>query len=187
MRSGSTSSKIAWYFVAETLGARRRPSPWSTRHWMTVRRSCQPMAGPRTSPVFRSHTMDDARWLAMPTAATEPAISRTARAVSSAAVAIPRASISTRPGAGLVGRTVTWWVLVTVPSGWTSDERTDEVPTSTTRTEELTSDLRRTPASRGCRCRGDRGHPSRAQGHRGLRPWRPRAHSLGGGRCRGGG
>ena len=44
----------------------------STRQIPTVRRSCQPMPGPTGSPVARSHTMVEARWLAMPTPSTGP-------------------------------------------------------------------------------------------------------------------
>ena len=40
---------------------------------MTVRRSCHPSPGPTGSPVARSQTTVEARWLAMPTASTVPA------------------------------------------------------------------------------------------------------------------
>ena len=49
------------------------PRPASTRQSPTVRRSCQPRPGPTGSPVARSHTMVEARWLAMPTPSTGPA------------------------------------------------------------------------------------------------------------------
>ena len=38
-----------------------------------VRRSCHPSAGPTGSPVRRSHTTVDARWLQMPIPSTGPA------------------------------------------------------------------------------------------------------------------
>ena len=41
---------------------------WRARHVPTVRRSCQPMPGPTGSPVARSQTIVEARWLAIPTA-----------------------------------------------------------------------------------------------------------------------
>ena len=40
----------------------------------TVRRSCQPMPGATGFPLARSHTMLDARWLAIPTPATGPPV-----------------------------------------------------------------------------------------------------------------
>ena len=55
--------------VADWLGARRSPcSALATMHSPTVRRSCQPSAGPIGRPVARSHTIVVARWLVMPTA-----------------------------------------------------------------------------------------------------------------------
>ena len=59
--------------VADSLGATRMPWSRSTRHVPTVRRSCQPRPGPTGSPLARSHTMVEARWLAIPTPATGPA------------------------------------------------------------------------------------------------------------------
>ena len=53
----------------------RRP-----RHSPIVRRSCQPRPGPTASPVARSHTIVDPRWLEMPTASTGPAAASAARA-----------------------------------------------------------------------------------------------------------
>ena len=58
--------------VADAFGANRIPSACSTRQVPTVRRSCQPMPGATGFPVARSHTMLDARWLAIPTPATGP-------------------------------------------------------------------------------------------------------------------
>ena len=104
-RSGSTESRMAITLVAEALGARRMPSAWSSRQVPTVRRSCQPIPGASGVPLERSHTMLDARWLAMPTAATVPASFRAARATSRTACAIRAASNSTNPGAGESGRT----------------------------------------------------------------------------------
>ena len=73
-RSGSASSSRWATLVADALGATPRPSAWSTRQVPIVRRSCQPSAGPTGSPVARSHTIVEARWLAMPTASTGPAL-----------------------------------------------------------------------------------------------------------------
>ena len=98
VRSGSARSSRCCALVAETLGARWKPCSRSTRHWPIVRRSCQPMPGPTGSPVLRSQTMVEARWLAMPTASTGPPLARPARAASSAARAIAAASNSTKPG-----------------------------------------------------------------------------------------
>ena len=64
----STWSSSQASLVADWFGA--RPSPCSalaTMHSPTVRRSCQPSAGPIGSPVARSHTIVLARWLVMPT------------------------------------------------------------------------------------------------------------------------
>ena len=74
LRSGSAWSRRWRTLVAERLGARRMPSACSTRQSPTVRRSCQPSPGPTGSPVARSHTMVEARWLAMPTAVHGPGV-----------------------------------------------------------------------------------------------------------------
>ena len=103
VRSGSTSSRIAITLVADALGARRIPSPCRTRHVPTVRKSCQPMPGATGRPVERSHTMLEARWLAMPTPATGPPSRSAAWAKESTASANRTASNSTRPGAGESG------------------------------------------------------------------------------------
>ena len=103
-RSGSWVSSSAASLVADWLGASRMPcSPASVRQSNTVRRSCQPMAGATGSPVARSHTMVEARWLVMPTASTGPPAASAARATSSTAAAISAASNSTRPGNGVSG------------------------------------------------------------------------------------
>ena len=104
-RSGSARSNRAATLVAEALGATRIPWPWSSRQVPTVRRSCQPRPGPTGTPVALSHTMVDARWLAMPTASTGPPAARLAVATSTTAVAIATASNSTSPGKGVWGRT----------------------------------------------------------------------------------
>ena len=136
--------------VADAFGGTRSPSPWSVRQSMTVRRSCQPIAGPTGSPVPASQTTVVARWFVIPTPATLPAPSSTARAVSSAASASARASTSTVPGADVVGSTGIWRVARTVPSGATRLERTELVPTSTTRSSSLTGRAAvRSPAPRG--------------------------------------
>jgi len=113
---GSTSSKMAASLVADAFGASRRPSAWSTRQVPTVRRSCHPMPGPTGSPLARSQTMADARWLAMPTPATGPAACSTSVASSTAAAARAGASSSTRPGAGVMGRTWRWRTSLTEAS-----------------------------------------------------------------------
>ena len=57
--------------VADWFGASARPcSALAVMHSTTVRRSCQPSAGPIGSPVARSHTTVLARWLVIPTALT---------------------------------------------------------------------------------------------------------------------
>ncbi len=104
VREGSTWSRMAMTLVADALGAKRIPSPWRTRHVPTVRRSCQPMPGATGRPVARSHTMLEARWFAMPTPATGPPSRSAASAMESTASAIRAASNSTRPGAGVSGR-----------------------------------------------------------------------------------
>ncbi len=132
-RSGSNWSRMAATLVAEALGANRNPLAWSSRQVPTVRRSCQPMPGPIGSPVARSHTMVDARWLAMPTASTGPPSASERPATSRTASAIAEASNSTSPGNGVSGNTWTWWTWCTDPSASTMAPRTPEVPTSTTR------------------------------------------------------
>ena len=98
-----------------------------------VRRSCQPIPGPTGSPVVRSHTTVDARWLAMPTDTTGPPAAKAAPATSNAAAAIVDASNSTKPWLGVVGSTWRWWTWETVASAPTMAARTPLVPTSTTR------------------------------------------------------
>jgi hypothetical protein len=105
VRSASTASSMAMSLVAEALGASRTPSACRARHVPTVRRSCQPMPGARGVPVARSQTMVDARWLAMPTAATGPPSRSAAWATVRTASAIDAASNSTSPGAGVSGNT----------------------------------------------------------------------------------
>ncbi len=90
VRSGSTSSRMAITLVAEALGAIRMPSAWRARQVPTVRRSCQPMPGASGVPVARSHTMVEARWLAMPTPSTGPPSASAARATVSTAPAMTR-------------------------------------------------------------------------------------------------
>src|SRR5580692_1303694 len=74
----------------------------------------------------------------MPTPSTGPPAASAAAATSRAASAIRAASNSTRPGAGVSGRTWTWCSCATVASGRTIAARTPDVPTSTTRTLPLT-------------------------------------------------
>ncbi len=149
VRSGSAWSRMAATLVAEALGATRMPRPWSSRQVPTVRRSCHPSPGATGTPVARSQTMVEARWLAMPTASTGPPSARLAEATSTTAAAMAPASNSTSPGKGVSGSTGTWWMCSTRPSGRTTAPRTPEVPTSTTRM--LTA-----------RAPGRRGRPGRA-------------------------
>ena len=133
LRVGSAPSSRWATLVADWLGANRRPSPCQTRQSVTVRRSCQPRPGATGTPVGRSQTMVEARWLAMPTPSTGPASARLRRATARAASAISRASNSTRPGTGVEGRTSTRCSATTVASGRTTAARTPDVPTSMTR------------------------------------------------------
>ena len=132
-RSGSALSSRCLIFVADWFGAKRSPSACRTRQSPSVRRSCQPSAGATGSPVLRSHTIVDARWVAMPMPSTGPPSARAARAVASAAAAMRVASNSTSPGAGVSGRTSCRCSTAIVASGRTIAERTPEVPMSTTR------------------------------------------------------
>ena len=156
-RWGSTSSRMAITLVADALGARRMPSACRTRQVPTVRRSCHPMPGATGRPVDRSQTMLDARWLAIPTAATGPPAASAAAGDRSAASAIRAASNSTSPAAGVSGSTGAWWTCSTVASGRTTAARTPEVPTSTTRTlppRPLTARARARTARAGRACPG---------------------------------
>ena len=94
VREGSKVSRSHWALVAETLGASRRPSAWRSRQLITVRRSCQPMAGPIGRPVRASQTTVVARWLAMPMPSTGP-VASAARAVSRTDALMASASNST--------------------------------------------------------------------------------------------
>ena len=85
--SGSARSRSMPSLVADSLGATRMPCARRARQMPTVRRSCQPMPGPTGSPVARSHTTVEARWLAIPT----PARPTGARASAAAWRAPPRA------------------------------------------------------------------------------------------------
>ena len=116
-RSGSAWSRMAASLVAEALGATRMPWPWSSRQVPTVRRSCQPSPGATGTPVARSHTMVEARWLAMPTASTGPPSARLAEATSTTAAAMAAASNSTSPGKGVSGSTGTWWMWADLAVG----------------------------------------------------------------------
>src|SRR5438067_239957 len=134
VRSGSAMSRRNASLVADTLGATRTPWACRPRHMPTVRRSCQPTPGPTGSPVARSHTIVDDRWLAIPTASTGPPSANAACATSSAARAIAAASNSTNPGAGVVGSTSWYCTWSTEASGRTTAARTPLVPTSMTST-----------------------------------------------------
>ena len=103
------------------LGVDRRrgwPSPWWPTRWGPAgcprpagRGRSRPCAGPASRcparaarPVARSHTMVEARWLAMPTPPTGPPSARAARAtVERRRSAMAAASNSTRPGCRGVG------------------------------------------------------------------------------------
>ena len=152
VRSGSAMSRSMDTLVADSLGATRRPCSRRTRQVPTVRRSCHPMPGPTGSPVLRSHTIVEARWLAMPTPSTGPPSPSAPAATSSTASAMARASNSTKPGAGDDGSTGTCRPCSTAPSGRTTAARTPEVPTSTTRMPLTASGpLRTVTAGRACR------------------------------------
>jgi hypothetical protein len=132
-RSGSYVSSRNASLVADTDGDNRTPWSRSMRQVPAVRRSCQPMPGATGSPVARSQTMVDDRWLVTPTASAGPPSARAARATSNAAVARADASNSTKPGTGDDGSTSRWCTWSTVASGRTIAARTPLVPASTTR------------------------------------------------------
>ena len=134
VRSGSAMSSRAATLVAEALGATRMPWPWSSRQVPTVRRSCHPSPGPTGTPVARSHTMVDARWLAMPTASTGPPVGQ-ARPRPPPPRRRPWPPRRTRPvrGTGCRAAPGRGGRARRVPSGRTTAPRTPEVPTSTTR------------------------------------------------------
>ena len=189
-RSGSAWSSSHSSLVADMFGASRRPSPRSSRQRPTVRRSCQPSAGPTGSPVARSHTTVEQRWLAMPTASTGPAASSAARAASSAVSAMGAGSNSTRPGAGDLGSSGRVSSCTTRASPSTTAARTDDVPTSTTRMLTASPRRRRDRAGRACRgsgSRGGRGRPSPPPARRTPRREPPARSGPGSARRRGGG
>ena len=131
-------------FVADWFGASARScSARAARHSPTVRRSCQPSAGPIGSPVARSQTMVLARWLVIPTAVIgSPSVvasataSRTTRASSAA-------SNSTRPGNGVAGAKGRRAMVRMRRSPSTTAARTLVVPTSMASSAVM-------PSSRGC-------------------------------------
>ena len=105
-RARSASNVLSSHatLVIDWFGAIAKPcSDFATMQSMTVRRSCQPSAGPTGSPVARSHTIVEARWLAMPTAPTGPPSARAAVATSRTEAASSPASNSTSPGNGVDG------------------------------------------------------------------------------------
>ena len=115
-----------------------------------ARGTARPSGGPasrcrgrRASPVVRSHTTVDARWLAMPTPSTGPASSSARRASSSTTPPIAVASNSTSPGAGESGRSGARCSTTTCASASTTALRTDDVPTSTTSTRPCISSTSR--------------------------------------------
>ena len=149
-RSGSTWSRMAASLVADAFGATRMPWAWSSRQVPTVRRSCHPSPGATGTPVARSHTRVEARWLAIPTASTGPPSARLRVATSRTAAAMASPSNSTSPGKGESGSTGTWWMCSTVASGRTTAPRTPEVPTSTTRMLMARAPVRSRWAGRAC-------------------------------------
>ena len=90
--------------VADSLGATRMPWAWSSRQVPTVRRSCQPSPGPTGTPVARSHTMVEARWLAMPTAVDRAAVGQAARGHLEDGVGHGHGVELDQPGDGSVGQ-----------------------------------------------------------------------------------
>lgn len=142
--------------VADWLGARRMPSACRTRQSTTVRRSCQPMPGPIARPVASSQRIVVARWFVIPTPSTGPDVAVTSSLVSRTASAIAPGSSSTTPGSGVAGNTTRCANAVTVPSGATRLERTELVPTSTTRTCSVTN-LAQVRGPTDCTSTRDRG------------------------------
>ena len=132
-RSGSAWSRMAATLVAEALGATRMPRPWSSRQVPTVRRSCQPSPGATGTPVARSHTMVEARWLATPTASTGPPVGQARRGHLDHGRGHGRGIELDQPGEGGVGEHRHVVDVLYLPSGRTTAPRTPEVPTSTTR------------------------------------------------------
>ncbi len=104
-RAPSTWSSSQASLVADWLGASARSwVAFATMHSTTVRRSCQPRAGPIGAPVRRSQTTVLARWLVIPTAVIgSPAAATASWAASSVSVASAAASNSTSPGDGVAG------------------------------------------------------------------------------------
>ena len=125
-------SKSHLALVANWFGATRTPSGWSIKQSMTVRRSCQPSAGPTGSLVVASNMIVVARWLAMPTKSAGPASARVSWAQASARVAISSASNSTSPGFGVRIVNGFWCTALTRPAPSTMAARTEVVPTSMT-------------------------------------------------------
>ena len=117
--------------MADSLGTISRPSACQARHSPTVRRSCQPKAGPTGSPVWRSQTIAVPRWLVTATASTPPTSLMTSDAVSKMTAVIFRASNSTRPGSGMSGGVRCWRKQITRWPSVTA-ERMLLVPTSIT-------------------------------------------------------
>ena len=72
--------------------------------------------GRSVSPVARSHTIVEPRWLEMPTASTGPSSSSAARARSRQVSASSLASNSTRPSAGESGSSSRSWPAANEPS-----------------------------------------------------------------------
>ena len=131
---GVGPSSRAATLVAEALGASRIPWPWSSRQVPTVRRSCQPSPGPTGTPVARSHTMVDARWLAMPTAVDRPAGGQAGRGHLDHGFGHGHGvELHQARGRGCRAGPARGGCASTVPSGRTTAPRTPEVPTSTTR------------------------------------------------------
>ena len=85
-------------------GPRRARRPGARGRCRSCGGPASPSAGPTGSPVARSHTMVDARWLAMPTASTGPPSASTARATSSATSAMRGGVELDQPGRRRVGQ-----------------------------------------------------------------------------------
>ncbi len=132
-RSGSWS-RIHCSFVADWFGLERTPWDRRLRHAPIVRRSCQPIPGPTGSPVARSQTTVEPRWLEIPTASTGPLRPSASVASSTHVAAIARASNCTIPSAGESGSNSRSRPTSAVPAASNTPTRTLLVPTSTTST-----------------------------------------------------
>ncbi len=85
-------------------------------------------------PSRASQTIVVARWFVMPMASTSPSLAKVLRATESTASPMAAASNSTTPGAGVEGSEVICSTVLAWAFASTIPARTDDVPTSITRT-----------------------------------------------------